>query len=54
MGLQMPNFDEPGMGADDDDGDLEAELDQLTNTAGGQKPKRPKASQRKSDLLFLI
>jgi hypothetical protein len=53
MGLQMPNFDEPGMGADDgNDDDFEAELNQLANIDGGQQSKRAKANKRKSVLLL--
>lgn len=52
MGFQIPNYDEPSMGAeDDDDGDLEAELNQLANMGGGQQSKRAKQSQRKPGLL---
>jgi hypothetical protein len=57
MGFQIPNFDEPGIGADDeeDDDTLEAELRKIQGDMGVHAPKRPKASQKKPGLcLFLF
>ncbi len=52
MGLQAPNFDESGMGDDDDDGDLEAELQRLQQGTGGGYGS--KANKRKAGLWFEI
>jgi hypothetical protein len=56
MGIQIPDFDDPNFGAndDDDDGDLEAELKLLQQDAGGSTSKRPKANQKKSGALFFV
>jgi len=51
MGIQIPNFDDPNFGAnddDEDDGDLEAELRQIQEDVGGPTLKKPKANQKKS------
>jgi hypothetical protein len=50
MGFQMPNFDESGMGGDDDDDDLEAELQRLQQDIGGSHGT--KANKQKAGLLF--
>ena len=54
MGLSIPNFDDHNLGADDDvdDGDLEAELEQLERGAGGPSKARPKTNQKKPGTLF--
>ncbi len=51
MGFQAPNFDESGMGDDDDD-DLEAELQRLQQGIGGDHGS--KANKRKAGLWFEI
>ncbi len=56
MGIQIPNFDDPNFGAnddDEDDGDLEAELRQIQEDVGGPTSKKPKANQKKSGSFFL-
>jgi hypothetical protein len=54
MGFQMPNFDDPHIGADDDEDDdaLEDELRQIQQEAGGRTTKRAKANQKKPGLIF--
>ena len=56
MGFQMPNFDEPNIGGDDDEDDdtLEDELRQIQQEAGGHAPKRTKANQKKPGLTFFL
>ena len=50
MGFQIPNFDEPNIGADNDDDDdesLEDELSRIQEEIGGHTSKRSKGSQKK-------
>lgn len=55
MGLSIPNFDDPNVGAggddDDDDSDLQAELERMQYGAGGSSKARPKANQKKPGTL---
>ena len=54
MGFQIPNFDDPEMGADgEDEEDYEAELKRLQQDNGDHTSKRPKANQRKQGLLSI-
>jgi hypothetical protein len=51
MGIQIPDFDDPNFGANDDDDDdesLEAELRLIQGSARGPTSKRPNANQKKS------
>ncbi|CAM4859805.1 unnamed protein product [Rotaria socialis] len=51
MGFQIPNFDDPMMGAmddNDDDADLEAELREMQQETGGHGSKRSKADKKKT------
>jgi hypothetical protein len=56
MGLQIPNFDDPNMGADDDDGDddFEAELKLMQQDAGSPVSKRPKTKPKKPGSFFSV
>ncbi|CAF0805008.1 unnamed protein product [Adineta ricciae] len=49
MGFQIPNFDEPNIGADDDDDDegLEDELSRIQEEISGHTSKRSKSNQKK-------
>jgi hypothetical protein len=49
MGFQIPNYDDPGIGDDDDD-DLEAELARLQRDTGGGYGS--KANKGKAGLLY--
>lgn len=53
MGIEIPDFDNPNIGADDDDDEsLEAELMAMQQGAGGPASRKSKANQKKPGSFF--